>query len=163
MATATKTRRPRKTTAEREQMQREALRRAAFGNSVHNEATAIAEFVARGIPESEVMPRVNVFTFNAWKAAGRYVRKGEHGVKLVTWFPKSDSNGQPILKDGKPIMMRTTATVFHISQTEKIGDTTPEPTPAPEPQPETVHQITTEPARIEYHPPQPTAPRGLLF
>lgn len=162
MTTATKTRRPRKTSAEREQMQREALRRAEQGRFCANDVICIQEFVARGIPADMIAPRVNVFTFNAWKAAGRYVRKGEKGVKLTTWIPATNPDGSPKLKDGKQMTYPVSTTVFHISQTEQNG-TTPEPTPAPEPQPETVHQITTEPARIEYHPPQPTAPRGLLF
>jgi len=31
---------------------------------------SIQGFAAKGIPESEIKPRENVFTFNAWKALG---------------------------------------------------------------------------------------------
>ena len=65
------------------------------------------------------MPRENVFTYNAWLAKGRQVRKGEHGVKAVTFVPMT-------LKDkrdpSKKIESRRpwTTTVFHISQTDPI-------------------------------------------
>ena len=47
----------------------------------------IAGFVAKGIPEHEIRPRENVFTYHAWRALGRQVRRGEHGVKVTTWIP----------------------------------------------------------------------------
>jgi antirestriction protein ArdC len=61
-----------------------------------------------------------VFTFDAWKALGRYVRRGEHGIKVATvrTFQKKvkdrDTGGETIESYSVP----WTATVFHISQTE---------------------------------------------
>ncbi|MBM3835942.1 MAG: hypothetical protein FJ403_22295 [Verrucomicrobia bacterium] len=39
---------------------------------------------AKGIPEDQIKSRENVFTFKAWNAQGRKVKKGEHGVKIHT-------------------------------------------------------------------------------
>ena len=36
---------------------------------------------------SDILPRENVFTYHAWRALGRQVRRGEHGVKVTTWIP----------------------------------------------------------------------------
>ena len=58
----------------------EAYGRAVAGQSVMNYAAIYEGFLAKGIPESEIKPRENVFTFWAWKAVGRRVKKGEHGV-----------------------------------------------------------------------------------
>jgi len=69
----------------------EALMRAVFGQTMSNYQPIFQGFMARGIPECEIHPRENVFTFEAWKALGRYVRKGEHGVKVVT-FIETKSN-----------------------------------------------------------------------
>lgn len=51
----------------------EALTRAVSGQSCSNFPAIFAGFAAKGIPESEIEPRENVFTFNAWKALGRVV------------------------------------------------------------------------------------------
>lgn len=104
--------------AEREEMQREALGRATSGFSVFNEALVVAAFSARGIPEGEILPRVNVFTFHAWKAKGRFVRKGEHGVKVVTWAPVTAERDQTTGEAKTVRKIPRNATVFHITQTE---------------------------------------------
>ena len=57
--------------------------RAVHGQSLSNFPAIFQGFAAKGIPESEIKPRENVFTFNAWKALGRVVRRGEHGVKVT--------------------------------------------------------------------------------
>ena len=57
-------------------MIQEALSRARGGMSLVNYATIIREFGARGIPESEIIPRENVLTYAAWQALGRQVCKG---------------------------------------------------------------------------------------
>src|SRR3974390_1837585 len=72
-------------TATREQVQGEALSRAAQGQSLTNWPAIFAGFTAKGIPEADIKPRENVFTYHAWRALGRQVRKGEHGVKAVTF------------------------------------------------------------------------------
>jgi antirestriction protein ArdC len=61
-----------------------------------------------------------VFTFEAWKALGRVVRRGEHGVKVVTFI---ETKSKEVDQDtGEPKMIRRpwTTTVFHISQTEPL-------------------------------------------
>src|ERR1700691_5587770 len=68
------------------QSRQEALTRAVSGQSLTNCPAIFQGFAAKGIPESEIKPRENVFTFNAWKALGRVVRRGEHGVKVVTFI-----------------------------------------------------------------------------
>jgi hypothetical protein len=98
--------------------QSEALQRAVSHNSVANFPAIFAGFESKGIPEDEIEPRVNVFTYDAWKALGRQVRKGEHGVKVCTWVPmtKKDANGETQPIGRKP---RST-TVFHVSQTDQV-------------------------------------------
>jgi hypothetical protein len=98
----------------------ESLKRAVSGQSLSNFPAIFQGFAAKGIPESEVKPRENVFTFEAWKALGRVVRKGEHGVKVVTFI---ESKSKEIDQDsGEPRIVRRpwTTTVFHISQTEPL-------------------------------------------
>ena len=100
------------------QIQAEALTRATVSQSLTNYPTILEGFAAMGIPMDQILPRENVFTFNAWKALGRYVRKGEHGVKVLTWVPMSRIND---VGESESIGRRPrTTTVFHISQTEAI-------------------------------------------
>lgn len=97
---------------------KEALTRAVSGQSLSNFPAIFHGFAAKGIPESEIKPRENVFTFDAWKALGRHVRKGEHGVKVCTMI---EARGREIDQDtGQPktILRPWTTTVFHVSQTE---------------------------------------------
>jgi hypothetical protein len=113
-----------KVNATKEQMQHEALSRAANGQSMANWPDIIKGFMAKGIPEGDIEPRVNVFTYHAWRALGRQVRRGEHGVKVLTFVPvavkegATDGDGKPL----KPYRRAWTATVFHVSQTDTIAD-----------------------------------------
>jgi antirestriction protein ArdC len=77
-------------------------------------------FMAKGIALEDIKPRENVFTFNAWKALGRSVRKGEHGVKAVTFVPAS-GKPEPETGERKAFKMPRTVTVFHISQTDEVA------------------------------------------
>ena len=72
-----------------------------------------------GIPESEIKPRENVFTFDAWKALGRVVRRGEHGVKVVTFIECRKEGKDTGAKESFRRPWRTT--VFHVSQAEPLG------------------------------------------
>jgi antirestriction protein ArdC len=111
-------------------MGQEALSRAVTGQSLTNWPAIIAGFTARGIPESDVRPRENVFTYHAWRALGRQVRRGEHGVKVVTFVSvrgKEDKDGIATNDvDGTDKPKRGahrrpwTATVFHVSQTDPL-------------------------------------------
>jgi hypothetical protein len=98
----------------------ESLRRAVHGQSFSNFPAIFRGFAAKGIPESEIKPRENVFTFEAWKALGRYVRKGEHGVKVVTFIESKSKEVDPDTGERKIIRRPWTTTVFHISQTEEM-------------------------------------------
>jgi len=101
-------------------MRQEALSRATSGMTLTNYPAIYAGFMAKGIPETEIQPRVNVFTFNAWKALGRNVRKGEHGVHVLTFIDtvKEETNEQT-REVKKHVSSRPWGTtVFHISQTE---------------------------------------------
>jgi hypothetical protein len=98
----------------------EALTRAVSGQSFSNFPAIFQGFAAKGIPESEIKPRENVFTFDAWKALGRYVRKGEHGVKVVTFIETLSKETDPDTGEPKIIRRPWTTTVFHVSQTEPL-------------------------------------------
>lgn len=111
--------RRRLTAAERQERQQESLNRAQQGIALSNYPAIFAGFEAKGIPADEIRPRENVFTFNAWKALGRYVRKGEHGVAVVTWIHaegKRDGTTGEVTEPGHSFARRVY--VFHVSQTE---------------------------------------------
>src|SRR5580765_43818 len=86
-------------TIDREQMQQEALGRAVGNQSTMNYGAIFQGFMEKGIPESDILPRENVFTYHAWRALGRQVRRGEHGVKIATFVAvkgatdKTDADG----------------------------------------------------------------------
>ncbi len=101
----------------------EALDRVLNNESVANYDAIYNGFAKMGINPDEVEPRVNVFTYNAWLAQGRRVRKGQHGVKVNTFVSvglkkKDGEEGQEEGKKG--YKMARTTTVFHLSQTEEV-------------------------------------------
>lgn len=98
----------------------ESLKRAVSGQSLTNFPAIYAGFAAKGIPESEIKPRENVFTFEAWKALGRVVRRGEHGVKVVTMIETHSKEIDQDTGERKLIRRPWTTTVFHISQTDPL-------------------------------------------
>lgn len=105
----------------KQDMQNEALRRIEGNQSMANFRTVIEGFIEMGIPEEEILPKENVYTFQAWLAKGRCVRKGEHGVRLTTFIPIKAADGQDLKGEtGKGRMRPKNTTVFHISQTEKV-------------------------------------------
>lgn len=101
----------------------EALSRAQSGQSLANYPAIIQGFIEKGIPASEIEPRINCLTFNAWRALGRFVKKGEHGVKVFTFIETVDRD----LLTGAETSRRRPwqTTVFHISQTA-LADGPPE-------------------------------------
>jgi hypothetical protein len=118
------------TRAQRSEVQTEALTRAVQSPSVVNYPAIFAGFIDRGIPESEIRPRENVFTYHAWRAIGRQVRKGEKGVQVTTWIPLTSTDkttGERKITGRRP----KTAYVFHETQTDPIAghpiQTTEEP------------------------------------
>ena len=92
-----------------------ALSRARSSQSMANYGLLYDGFLSMGIPESDIQPRVNVLSFHAWRAVGRTVRKGEHGVKLVTWIDATKAD------TGESYKVSRSVTVFHISQTEPLN------------------------------------------
>ncbi|HTV57682.1 MAG TPA: ArdC-like ssDNA-binding domain-containing protein [Verrucomicrobiae bacterium] len=98
----------------------ESLKRAVSGQSFTNFPAIFQGFGAKGVPESEIRPRENVFTFDAWKALGRVVRRGEHGVKICTFIESKSKEIDQDTGEPKTIRRPWTTTVFHISQTEPI-------------------------------------------
>ena len=107
----------------------EALTRACTGQTLSNYPAIYQGFMAMGIPESDIRPRENVFTYEAWKALGRHVRKGQHGVKVVTFIVTESGKGresQTGSQDGAEAQPKQparhsrpwTTTVFHVSQTD---------------------------------------------
>jgi len=104
----------------------ESYQRAVTGQSMMNYQTIFDGFKALGIDESEIKPRENVLTYNAWKALGRHVCKGQHGVKAVTFVAVNGKETEDGKKSG--YRMPRTVTVFHVSQTEPDTDTQPKQT-----------------------------------
>ena len=98
------------------EIQADAIGRARGGMSTRNYAPIFAGFKAKGIAPDDIRPRENVLTFHAWKAVGRSVRKGEHGVTLLTWVPRKGRTDDPT-RDG---LMPKTTVVFHVSQTDPM-------------------------------------------
>ena len=102
-------------------MAKESLERAVTNQSLANYETIINGFIDMGIPESDIIPRVNVFTFNAWKALNRVVKKGEKGVRVITCIPctkKDKETGEEV-----KVTKTKTTTVFHITQTQPLDET----------------------------------------
>jgi hypothetical protein len=101
-------------------LENESLQKALSGESFANYPAIFEGFEAKGIPADQIKPRVNVFTFKAWKALGRVVKKGESGVKVATIIPctKKDEN----LGIEVPVKKLKTTTVFHVSQTKPMGE-----------------------------------------
>ena len=98
----------------------DSLNRAISGQSFSNFPAIFRGFAAKGIPESEIKPRENVFTYQAWKALGRQVRKGEHGVKVVTFIDCKSKETDPDTGERKMFRRPWTTTVFHVSQTDLV-------------------------------------------
>ena len=98
----------------------EALDRAKSGQALSNYPAIYSGFMAKGIDEADIRPRENVFTFQAWKALGRSVKRDEHGVKVVTFIERTTKERDPTSGDEVERSFRSphTTTVFHISQTE---------------------------------------------
>ena len=72
---------------------RDVFKQAIEIPSVHhrNEMPRMAklladQFRAAGIPESDIRPRENVFTYHAWRALGRQVRRESTGSKSSRSF-----------------------------------------------------------------------------
>jgi antirestriction protein ArdC len=107
----------------RTELQNEALANARAGHSVMNYAAIFEGFMAKGIAPENIKPRENVYTFHAWKALGRSVKRGEHGVRVVTFITISTKEAEA---DGDKLSEKRSAqycrphstTVFHVSQTE---------------------------------------------
>ena len=96
-------------------VQHEALTRAVSGQSFSNYQPIFEGFMRKGIPEQDIKPRENVFTYNAWRALGRQVRKGEHGVKCLTFIECQDKDNPE-----KTYRRPWSTTVFHVSQTDAV-------------------------------------------
>src|SRR6266852_3136687 len=99
----------------------EALDRAKSGQTLSNYPAIYSGFMAKGIDEADIRPRENVFTFQAWKALGRSVKRDEHGVKVVTFVLCESKQRDPSSGEETIATYRRphTTTVFHISQTEE--------------------------------------------
>lgn len=138
MATTRRKRRPRRNLSE---IGQEALERALENKSEANYPVIVAGFVAKGLPEAEIKPRENVFTYHAWQARGRQVRRGEHGVKVHTVLDvdRTDPESGATIK----VQKHRTATVFHVSQTDPLGTPQPAATPGAPPRP---HNASPRPA-----------------
>ena len=106
------------------ELQQEALSRARNGASFSNYAPIIRGFLEKGIAENEIKPRENVFTFHAWRALGRTVKRGEHGVSILSFVPVEEKERKTDQETGDCKTRTRTrpraATVFHVSQTTEL-------------------------------------------
>jgi antirestriction protein ArdC len=100
------------------EVQTQALERATQSAALSNYPAIFEGFLAMGIPEAEIKPRENVFTYHAWRALGRQVRKGTHGVRVVTWTPVTREDKTTGETSSFRLCRHTT--VFHVSQTDPI-------------------------------------------
>jgi len=96
----------------------QALTNATAQSSGYNYDAIYQGFFEKGIALEDILPRENVFTYNAWRALNRQVRKGEKGVKVVV-FLKSEKTDKESGEKKESRFQRTT-TVFHISQTDPV-------------------------------------------
>ena len=105
-------------TTKREAIAREALHRAESGQTLSNFPAIYDGMLAKGILESDILPRQNIFTYRAWQAKGRQVKRGEKGVRVVTWIDITRTDE----KSGEETHGRIprNAHVFHISQTKEL-------------------------------------------
>lgn len=105
----------------KQELAQKALSRARTGNSLTNLPAVYTGFMEKGIPMHDIKPRENVLTYQAWRALGRQVRKGEHGVKVLTFVGCE----KEVETDGKIEVVAYkrpwTSTVFHVSQTDPIN------------------------------------------
>ena len=115
--------RRRRTPQERAAIEQEALGRARNGENWSNWPAIIEGFTARGIPESDIRPRENVLTYHAWRALGRQVRRGEHGVRVLTYVPMTARETDPDTGEERDVQLGRrpkTAVVFHVTQTDPL-------------------------------------------
>jgi antirestriction protein ArdC len=103
-----------------DEVRQEPLTRAISGQTMSNYPAIYQGFIAKGIPESDIHPRENVFTFNAWRALGRTVRRGEHGVKVLTFIDRASKEIDKESGKRKMVRLAWSTTVFHVSQTEAL-------------------------------------------
>lgn len=131
MQTVTKPRRKsrrRLTDDERRERNENSLISASRTAPNSNDLPVIAEFGLRGIEAEDCHTfgwNQNVFTYNAWQAQDRQVRKGEKSVRCTVWIPvvvkgRPESNIERLRKDHTRSRM-STACLFHITQTDQIG------------------------------------------
>lgn len=99
------------------ELQSRALAKARSGQSTCNYRAIVDGFMEMGIAQELILPRVNVLTFHAWKALGRSVSKGQHGVKVITFIKMNKAETEN--DSTKSRSMPRATTVFHISQTEQ--------------------------------------------
>lgn len=124
-------------------IQAQALANATQCSSTANYHDIFEGFQAMGIPPDQILPRENVFTFNAGRQLGRHVRKGEHGVKGVTMIqakpaaggaaaPEMATTAAPDLASPQTASykMARRVAVFPISQTDPDDSPAASPVPA---------------------------------
>jgi hypothetical protein len=108
----------------RTELKNEALERACASQALTNYPAIFEGFMAKGIAESEIQPRENVFTFHAWKALGRSVKRGEHGVRVVTFITcQGKAHVDAADPDAEPITYRRphTTTVGKLRRRQRGG------------------------------------------
>lgn len=109
----------------KQEKQCEALERGRRYRVGGNDLRVITEFQGRGMNPHDIEtfgPDQNVWTYDAWQALGRQVRKGEKSVRITVYGSyeskeRNEKTGEPIIKS-----CRSTACLFHITQTDAIAE-----------------------------------------
>jgi len=99
----------------------QALANARAEKSFANYPAIIAGFIEKGIAPEEISPRENVLTYNAWLALGRQVRRGEHGVKVLTMVAAKGKPAEDGQGASKSFKFPRSVAVFHITQTDAVA------------------------------------------
>jgi len=97
----------------------ESLDRAVNSDSLVNIPAIMEGFSKKGINPADILPRVNVFTYGAWQAKGRQVKRGEHGIQCITWIISDGTDKDTGESYSRKFPKKTK--VFHISQTDPVS------------------------------------------
>ncbi len=91
-----------------------ALDKVLSSASYANYPAIFDGFMERGFSPEDIRPRENIFTYRAWQAQGRQVKRGEKGVRISSWIPMNKKGDEK-----SKTMRHRIVSVFHVDQTEE--------------------------------------------
>ncbi|HEV8670989.1 MAG TPA: ArdC family protein [Candidatus Limnocylindria bacterium] len=86
-------------------------------------ANAIAVKTALAERGCACEPYEDVFTFNRWRAQGRIVRRGEHGIRLTVYITamRAGEDADGVVDEPRAYRMPKTSHVFCRCQTDELA------------------------------------------